>query len=205
MLTLWGPGGGDRYCDGRSRRSFLKIGGLAMGGLGLPGLLQAEAQARRPSPGAAGFAAQVGDHDLPGGGPGAPGHLRPQARRARRHPRRVQADRDAAARGPDRRAAAPDRRGDGQGRGDPLDRRPARRALELPERHRLPDGPEPARGEAQLRVGDRPGAGGGQPGRPAVHRPVPGHAAQAVQQPRAGLPRPCVQGRRGWKATTWRS
>ncbi len=46
MLTLWGPGGSDRYCDGRSRRSFLKIGGLAMGGLGLPGLLQAEAQAR---------------------------------------------------------------------------------------------------------------------------------------------------------------
>ena len=46
MLTLWGPGGDNRYCDGLSRRSFLKIGGLAMGGLGLPGLLQAEAQAR---------------------------------------------------------------------------------------------------------------------------------------------------------------
>jgi hypothetical protein len=46
MLTLWGPGGGDRYCDGQSRREFLKLGGLAMGGLGLPGLLQAEAQAR---------------------------------------------------------------------------------------------------------------------------------------------------------------
>jgi hypothetical protein len=46
MLTLWGPGGGDRFCDGRSRRDFLKIGGLAMGGLSLPGLLQAEAQAR---------------------------------------------------------------------------------------------------------------------------------------------------------------
>ena len=42
MLTLWGPGGHTRYCDGRSRRSFLKIGGLAMGGLSLPGLLQAE-------------------------------------------------------------------------------------------------------------------------------------------------------------------
>ncbi len=46
MLTLWGPGGDKRYCDGRSRRSFLKIGGLAMGGLSLPGLLQAEAQGR---------------------------------------------------------------------------------------------------------------------------------------------------------------
>jgi hypothetical protein len=46
MLTLWGPGGDDRYCDGRSRREFLRIGGLMMGGLGLPALLQAEAQAR---------------------------------------------------------------------------------------------------------------------------------------------------------------
>jgi hypothetical protein len=35
---------GQRYrlCDGLSRRSFLKIGGLAMGGLSLPQLLQAE-------------------------------------------------------------------------------------------------------------------------------------------------------------------
>ena len=44
MLTLWGPGGGGRYCDGVSRRSFLRIGGLAMGGLSLPGLLQAQAR-----------------------------------------------------------------------------------------------------------------------------------------------------------------
>jgi hypothetical protein len=42
MLTLLGAG--HRYCDGVSWRSFLKIGGLAMGGLGLPELLQAEAQ-----------------------------------------------------------------------------------------------------------------------------------------------------------------
>lgn len=43
MLTLWGPR--YRYCDGMSRRSFLKIGGLAMGGLGLPELMKAEAKA----------------------------------------------------------------------------------------------------------------------------------------------------------------
>ncbi len=51
MLTLWGPGEHTRYCDGRSRRSFLKIGGLAMGGLSLPGLLQAETRgvSRGPS------------------------------------------------------------------------------------------------------------------------------------------------------------
>ena len=34
-----------RFCDGLSRRSFLQIGGLAMGGIGLPQLLSAEAQA----------------------------------------------------------------------------------------------------------------------------------------------------------------
>ena len=35
----------DRRCDGLSRRGFLRIGGLAMGGLTLPQLLHAEAQA----------------------------------------------------------------------------------------------------------------------------------------------------------------
>jgi Protein of unknown function (DUF1501) len=44
MLTFWGPSEPGRYCDGLSRWSFLKIGGLAMGGLSLPALLQAEAQ-----------------------------------------------------------------------------------------------------------------------------------------------------------------
>jgi hypothetical protein len=43
MLTLLGEQ--NRYCDGVSRRSFLKIGGLAMGGLSLPQLLQAESKA----------------------------------------------------------------------------------------------------------------------------------------------------------------
>ncbi len=54
MLTLWGPGGGGRFCDGHSRRSFLKLGGLAMGGLGLPGFLRAEEASRDLSPGGAG-------------------------------------------------------------------------------------------------------------------------------------------------------
>jgi hypothetical protein len=47
MLTLIGDK--QRYCDGISRRSFLRIGGLAMGGLSLPGLLQAEQRAGRSS------------------------------------------------------------------------------------------------------------------------------------------------------------
>ncbi len=43
MLTLLGPAG--RFCDGVSRRSFLKVGGLALGGLGLADLLAMEAKA----------------------------------------------------------------------------------------------------------------------------------------------------------------
>lgn len=47
MLTLWGPSGS--YCDGMSRRSFLNIGTLTLGGLSLPDILRAEeaAAARR--------------------------------------------------------------------------------------------------------------------------------------------------------------
>ena len=48
MLTILERGskrGGGAFCDGISRRSFLRIGSLAMGGLSLPQILQAEAQA----------------------------------------------------------------------------------------------------------------------------------------------------------------
>ncbi len=49
MLTLNATSAHRGFCDGRSRRDFLKIGGLAMGGLSLPDLLRAEtAQGRRP-------------------------------------------------------------------------------------------------------------------------------------------------------------
>jgi hypothetical protein len=47
MFTLLGPQ--HRYCDRASRRSFLKIGSLAMGGLTLPGLLRAEERQRSGS------------------------------------------------------------------------------------------------------------------------------------------------------------
>ena len=40
MLTI--PGAAHRYCDGLSRRSFLRVGSLALGGLSLPQLLHAE-------------------------------------------------------------------------------------------------------------------------------------------------------------------
>ncbi len=43
MLTLLGPKPpGSTYCDGVSRRNFLRIGALGMGGLALPQLLQAQ-------------------------------------------------------------------------------------------------------------------------------------------------------------------
>ncbi|MCA9101931.1 MAG: DUF1501 domain-containing protein [Planctomycetales bacterium] len=41
MLDIFGTS--NRFCDGVSRRNFLKIGGLAMGGLSLPDILRAEA------------------------------------------------------------------------------------------------------------------------------------------------------------------
>lgn len=40
MLTIYG--GGSRFCDGVSRRNFLKIGALGVAGLSLPNLLRAE-------------------------------------------------------------------------------------------------------------------------------------------------------------------
>ena len=42
MLTIAGQGE-DRFCDGIARRDFLRLGGLALGGLSMPQLLRAEA------------------------------------------------------------------------------------------------------------------------------------------------------------------
>src|SRR6266508_2761782 len=42
MLTIYGTR--QRFCDGVSRRNFLKIGALGLGGLTLPQILQAESQ-----------------------------------------------------------------------------------------------------------------------------------------------------------------
>jgi hypothetical protein len=45
MLTI--SGSADRFCDGVTRRTFLRIGGLALGGLSLPQILRAEATSKR--------------------------------------------------------------------------------------------------------------------------------------------------------------
>ena len=47
MLTVFGPR--TRYCDGVSRRSFLKVGALGVGGLTLPQLMRAEAAGGKKS------------------------------------------------------------------------------------------------------------------------------------------------------------
>ena len=39
------------YCDGHSRRHFLKIGGLAMGGLAMPQVFRAQAASEPSSSG----------------------------------------------------------------------------------------------------------------------------------------------------------
>ena len=44
MLKIFGPSSG-KLCDGLSRREFLQVGALGMGGLALPQLLEAEARA----------------------------------------------------------------------------------------------------------------------------------------------------------------
>ena len=49
MLTILGKR--RHFCDGVSRRNFLKIGGLALGGMSLPQILRAEAHARPDSHG----------------------------------------------------------------------------------------------------------------------------------------------------------
>ncbi|MDX1962499.1 MAG: DUF1501 domain-containing protein [Pirellulales bacterium] len=50
MLTILGPRSASTFCDGLSRRGFLRIGGMVMGGLTLPQVLRAEAAAGKSSP-----------------------------------------------------------------------------------------------------------------------------------------------------------
>ena len=50
MFSILGrKGRGEKFCDGHSRRDFLTIGSLAMGGLALPDLLHADSQLGRHS------------------------------------------------------------------------------------------------------------------------------------------------------------
>ena len=88
MITMLGSR--RRCCDGLTRRETLKAGALGLaGGFHLPGLLRAEEArgAGRPRQG------QERDRALPARRGAHPGHVRPEARRPRGGPGRVQADR----------------------------------------------------------------------------------------------------------------
>ena len=92
MLTIFGNHTHRADCDGASRRDFLTIGGMALGGLALPQLLA------RPSS-QPGSRSPQGDHQrLSARRPAAHRHVGPQARRPGRDPRRVQPDQDERAR-----------------------------------------------------------------------------------------------------------
>ena len=67
MLTILGRPQRHPFCDGLKRRDFLKIGGLAMGGLSLPPVAAGRGGRRHSR------LAQSRDHDLPAGRPAAPG------------------------------------------------------------------------------------------------------------------------------------
>ena len=95
-------GRGSRTCDGVSRRGFLHVGALAVGGLTLPGCCGS----RRRGDSTPAREQEGGHPDLAGRRADPHRHVRPEAGRPGRVPRRVQADRHQRARHPDRRAPA---------------------------------------------------------------------------------------------------
>jgi len=71
MLTIFGKPdrGGSRFCDRLSRRNFLQIGGGIAGGLSLPQVLRAEAQAGQGKPSSGKSHKAIINIFLPGGPP----------------------------------------------------------------------------------------------------------------------------------------
>ena len=178
MLTI--RGGGSRFCDGVSRRNFLRIGALGLGGLTLPQLLRARGRSREWA-----SRAQGGHHDLPARRAAAPGHVRPEAGRAGRDPRRVQADQDQRPGHRDLRACCrSSRRMMDKLVLDPLDRRRdgRPRLVPVPDRPRQRRTCRPAAGPSLGSVVSQ-AAGPGRPGDPAVRRPLAEDAAHARTTP----------------------
>ena len=50
MLTIYGSHSHGGFCDRTSRRDFLTIGGMALGGLALPQILRAESETNSTAP-----------------------------------------------------------------------------------------------------------------------------------------------------------
>ena len=91
MLTFLGKR--RRFCDGISRRDFLRVGALSVGGLSLADLLRLKAQAA-----SAPHAGQERDHGLPARRAVAPRQYDMKPRGPGRVPRRVPADPHATCR-----------------------------------------------------------------------------------------------------------
>ena len=187
MLTIFGPRDSGRMCDGVSRRDFLRVGALGLGGLTLADLLRLKAQgAVRPE-----SAAQVRHHGLPARRPQPHRHVRSQTERPGGVPRRVQADPhqrarhgrlrvDAAAREDRRQVRHPPRPQDA---GQP---RPDRAADRHPGRRLRADRPRPPAG---LRLRGQQAPRRRRP-HPALRQRLRPPAAVGLRRPRgAGLPR----------------
>ena len=180
MLAI--DGGESRTGDGASRRSFLRVGTLGLGGLTLSDLLRLRARASASGRGREDTAIiQV----FLGGGPQPHRYLRPEARRARGVPGRIPADPDERPRHRDLRAVpAP-----GAGHGQTGDRPEPAPHVGRPRRgaHWVMTGFASA--EPNPRGNDRPSVGSiaarvrgaGRPGMPAYvaipHAPPFGQAA----------------------------
>ena len=93
MLTILGDRSDNGFCDGMPRRSFLSIGSLAMGGLSLPQILQAEEEQKKAVEGSA---RNMSPHkaviDLPAWRPTPSGYVCPENGCSERDPGRVQSD-----------------------------------------------------------------------------------------------------------------
>ena len=134
-------GRGRRYCDGVNRRSFLRVGGLALGGLSLPTLLKAEAEAGIARSHKAiimvYLSGGMAHQDTFDPKPDAPDEVRGEFNPI-----------DTNLPGADLRTAAENGKDHGQTNRHPLDCRAPQRAYELSERHRVSEEPEPARSSA---------------------------------------------------------
>ena len=161
----------NRYCDGVRRRDFLQVGVLG-GDRPEPGRLPPDGRGRR---GDAAGQGDLGDLHQPRRRPVAHGHVRPQARRARGIPRRVQPDRDQRAGRRDLRA--------------PAEAGPVRRQVRDPPRRQ----PQPGRARVRHQVHEH-----GQPADPVAGVP---RLRRGGEQ---GAGRPAPTCRRSWRSRTRR-
>ena len=183
MLRILGQRNDRPFCDRLSRRSFLQIGGLALGGLTLPDLLRAEAAS-----GSRGHKSVIMIF-LPGGPPHQDMYdLKPDA--SGRGARRIQANQNQRAGHRDLRTHAAPGWHDGQARADSHDGRRHGRPLFVSVHDRPQPPPATARGLARVRLGRSPAAGSDLACDSALRGSFAADAAHAVQLGQARLPGP---------------